>query len=114
MIQFDTEMLKDGYTVSAAMVYGYLWRTTWKTQIREEISPSIWLMKKSLNIGRASIVRWINELEQGWLISVYRWYRERNTYFVNDLDKYPACVNYDEDKMIRGPKWNTGGPKWNR
>ena len=39
--QFDTQMLKDGYTPTEAMVYGYLWWITHKTKIHEEVSPSI-------------------------------------------------------------------------
>ena len=39
--QFDTKMLKDGYTPTEAMVYGYLWWITHKTKIHEEVSPSI-------------------------------------------------------------------------
>ena len=39
--QFDTQMLRDGYTLTEAMIYGYLWWTTWKTEIQEEITPSI-------------------------------------------------------------------------
>lgn len=112
--QFDTEMLKDGYTLTESMVYGYLWWVSRKTQIHEEISPSIWLMQKTLNIGRATIIRATDKLEKKWLIYIYKGgYKERNSYFVVDMDKYPACVNYDEDKMVRGPKWNTPSPKWN-
>lgn len=107
-------MLKDGYTPTEAMVYGYLWWVTWKTAIQQEISPSFWLMQKALNIGRASISRWINKLEERWLISVARGYKERNTYFVMDMNMYPPITNFDENKMWGGPKWNTGGPKWNR
>lgn len=39
--QFDTQMLKDGYTPTEAMIYGYLWRVTWKTEIQDAITPSI-------------------------------------------------------------------------
>lgn len=98
--QFDTQMLKDGYTITAAMIYGYLWWITWKTQIKREVSPSLWLMQKTLNIGRATIVRWINELEKSGLIEVSRRYKEKNTYLIIDMDNYPACCNYDEDKMV--------------
>lgn len=95
--QFDTKMLKDGYTPTEAMVYGYLWWITHKTKIHEEISPSIWLMKKTLNISRSSVLRAISKLEEAWLIEVARVYREKNTYYVIDLEKYPPCSNFNPD-----------------
>ena len=98
--QFDTQMLRDGYTLTEAMIYGYLWWTTWKTEIQEEITPSIWLIKKTLNLSKRTIIRWIDKLEKEWLIEVYRFYKEKNTYFVIDMYNYPACYNFNPDMMV--------------
>jgi hypothetical protein len=38
--QFDTQMLRDGYTPAEAIIYGYLRWTSWKTR-EYEFSPSI-------------------------------------------------------------------------
>lgn len=98
MIQFDTEMLKDGYTPAEAMIYGYLWWVSRKTR-ENEFNPSIWLMKKSLNLSRRTIIRWIQKLEETWLIDVARVYKEKNTYYITDMNKYPAITSFDEAKI---------------
>lgn len=96
--QFDTQMLRDWYTVSEAMVYWYLWRISRKT--REcSFSPSIWLMVKSLNLCKRTIIRWIEKLERDWLIDVFREYKTKNTYLIRDMDKYPAINDFDRNKM---------------
>ena len=98
VIQFDTEMLKDGYTPTEAMIYGYLRWISWKTR-EMEFSPSIWLMKKTLHLSRSSIIRGIQRLEVTWLIDVARIYREKNTYYIVDMNKYPAITWFDEQKI---------------
>lgn len=113
VIQFDTTMLKDGYSPAAAMVYGYLWWNTWEAKVIWDIKPSLWLMVKTLNIGRASVSRWIHELEKWWLVEVFREKNKKNIYFVCDLDKYPAVTWYSFQRMV---KWcnekDRGSPFW--
>jgi hypothetical protein len=94
--QFNTDMLQDWYTQSAAIVYGYLRWITYKTWWNWSVRPSIWLMVKTLHISRSSIIRWIQELEDNMLIWVDRWYKIKNTYYVEDMRKYPACCDFDD------------------
>ena len=89
--QFDTQMLRDGYTPTEAMVYGYLWWISWRNRkqwLWDIITPSIWLMKKTLCISGRSIIRAINKLEKTWLILVTRGYKTNNEYTVMDTYKY--------------------------
>lgn len=99
--QFDTQMLRDGYTPTEAMVYGYLWWHIWKSKAATCVYPSIWLMKKTLNISRISIIRAVDKLEKKWLIEVTRRYKQNNGYYVTDFDKYIPCSNYNPEMMYR-------------
>ena len=97
--QFDTQMLRDWYTVTEAMVYGYLWWHIWKSKAVVWVSPSIWLMKKTLNISWRSVIRAIDKLERTNLIEVTRSYKEKNEYYVPDLYKYAPCSNFNPDMI---------------
>lgn len=112
IVQFDTQMLKDGYTPTEAMVYGYLWHISRKARDLE-FTTSIWLMVKNLCISRRAIIYAIEKLEETNLIEVYRSYKTKNTYIISDMDNYPAMSNYKEHKaMLESEKhqWN----KWNK
>lgn len=46
-----------------------------------------------------TIIRWIHKLEATWLIDVARVYKEKNTYYITDMNKYPAINWFDEKKI---------------
>ena len=85
--KFDTKMYRDGFTLIECVVFGYLWCTANKNN--RKVSPSIWLMKKTLWFGRMSIIRAIEKLEKTNLIEVDRWYKRNNTYTI--IDQYRYC-----------------------
>ena len=94
--QFDTQMLRDGYTPTEAMVYGYLWRISKRNIDNNEwviVSPSISLMKKTLNISERAVIYAIEKLEKTGLISVERHYKSKSSYIVDNMDKYQAISN---------------------
>ena len=85
--KIDTQMIRDGFTWIDGAVYGYLWCTANKNN--RKVSPSIWLMKKTLCISKRAIIYSIEKLEKAGLIEVDRWYKRNNTYTI--IDQYRYC-----------------------
>lgn len=96
VVQFDTEMLANGYTPSEAMIYWYLRLVNYKVGWNWDVRPSIWLMVKTLHLSRRTIINWIQVLEQSWLINVERWYKIKNYYYIVDMHQFPACSSRDD------------------
>lgn len=87
----NMEMVRDWYTISDAMVYSRIRWLEYNTNQADIKYPSIKQISEDLCLSRITVINSLKKLENWWIIEVYRgWYKERNSYYIDDMDKYPC------------------------